>query len=135
MLVAPLGANSLAKFAHGQCDTLIVRSRSLSANTRGHSHFIPISNKYGKTCVVRAWDFAQPLLLAPAMNTLMWEHVFTAQQLDIMRTLGASVIPPISKTLMCGDAGVGAMASVDTLVERIRALDKQLRAPKGSIEC
>ncbi|XP_035299623.1 phosphopantothenoylcysteine decarboxylase isoform X5 [Cricetulus griseus] len=32
------------------------------------------------TCVIRAWDLSKPLLFCPAMNTAMWEHPLTAQQ-------------------------------------------------------
>jgi phosphopantothenoylcysteine decarboxylase len=96
MLIAPLSANTLAKMAHGQCDNLL-------------------------TCVARAWDFAHPLIVAPAMNTLMWTHPFTEQHLSTLRSLGVVVIPPISKVLACGDIGAGAMASVDEIVIAVRA--------------
>merc|ERR1712037_545508 len=46
-LVAPLSANSLAKAANGICDNLVL-------------------------CVLRAWDFSKPVVIAPAMNTAMW---------------------------------------------------------------
>src|SRR5262249_7581853 len=48
-VVAPLDANTLAKLACGLADNCL-------------------------TCVWRAWDAARPVVLAPAMNTLMWEH-------------------------------------------------------------
>ena len=53
-LIAPLDANTLAKMANGLCDNLL-------------------------TCVVRAWDVARPIVIAPAMNTVMWEHPSTAR--------------------------------------------------------
>lgn len=96
MLIAPLSANTLAKMAHGQCDNLL-------------------------TCVARAWDFAHPLIVAPAMNTLMWTHPFTEQHLSTLRSLGVVIIPPISKVLACGDIGAGAMASVDEIVSVVKA--------------
>jgi len=95
MVIAPLSANTLAKISNGLCDNLL-------------------------TCIVRAWDFHRPLLLAPAMNTLMWEHPFTSKQLDIMKSLGAQIIDPVSKLLMCNDKGNGALADVNTIVERVR---------------
>jgi len=58
-----------------------------------------------KTCVARAWDFSKPFLVAPAMNTMMWDHPFTARHLDVLRELGIVVIPPISKSLACKDVG------------------------------
>ena len=96
MLIAPLDANTLAKMAVGLCDNLL-------SNT------------------VRAWDLkkSKPLLFAPAMNTAMYEHPLTRQQLDTLTTtFGYVEIPCIEKTLMCGQTGIGAMASVDTIIEQ-----------------
>jgi len=59
-----------------------------------------------QTCVVRAWDLSQPLLFAPAMNTFMWEHPLTAQQVDVLKGFGYHEIPCISKKLACGDTGM-----------------------------
>jgi len=85
MIIAPLSANTLAKIANGLCDNLL-------------------------TCIVRAWDFKKPLLLAPAMNTYMWKNPLTKKQLEICVDLGFTIVPPISKKLACGDVGEGAMA-------------------------
>ena len=73
-IIAPLSANTLAKLSNGIADNLL-------------------------TSVMRAWDFTKPCLIAPAMNTAMWEHPATNQQLTILRTWGYTIIPPISKTL------------------------------------
>jgi phosphopantothenoylcysteine decarboxylase len=87
MVVAPLSANTLAKLANGLCDNLL-------------------------TCVLRAWDLRRPVFVAPAMNTLMWTHPFTSRHLQVLTAdLGFHVIQPISKTLMCGQTGVGALAA------------------------
>ena len=114
VLVAPLSANTLAKLANGLCDNLL-------------------------TCVVRAWDFRDEekrMLLAPAMNTFMWESPFTRKHLDTLVELGqigergggggtssptstVTVIEPVEKTLACGDVGNGAMASVDSIVAAV----------------
>ena len=56
LVVAPLDANTLAKLALGTCDNCL-------------------------TCVYRAWDRTRPIVLAPAMNTLMWDHPATARHL------------------------------------------------------
>ncbi|CAL8465391.1 g4927 [Coccomyxa elongata] len=106
LIIAPLSANTLAKIAQGFCDNLL-------------------------TCVVRAWDFGKPLLVAPAMNTFMWDSPFTSSHLGTLYELGATVIPPVSKTLACGDVGNGAMASPDVIAEAAisaasRYLAKQL---------
>jgi phosphopantothenoylcysteine decarboxylase len=109
--VAPLDANTLAKFAIGLCDNCL-------------------------TCVWRAWDVAKPVVLAPAMNTLMWQHPLTRRHLRaIAADAGAGHIPnhlddaqlitqindrsktlrvvsPVVKQLACGDVGPGGLADV-----------------------
>jgi phosphopantothenoylcysteine decarboxylase len=67
LLVAPMSANTLAKFANGLCDDTL-------------------------TCVARAWDYnnkvddMKPLILAPAMNTAMWEHPVTQQHIQTIQS-------------------------------------------------
>ncbi|MGE3803685.1 MAG: flavoprotein [Gemmataceae bacterium] len=115
LLVAPLDANTLAKLAGGLCDNCL-------------------------TCVWRAWDPARPVVLAPAMNTLMWQHPLTGQHLRqlagprqaeiparfdqdgvvdwLNQHLNAlRVVPPQSKRLACGDIGMGALAELERIVE------------------
>jgi len=98
-LIAPLDANTLAKFAAGLCDNCL-------------------------TCVWRAWDMTKPVAVAPAMNTHMWEHPATARDLktitDDCPTL--EVIQPIEKTLACGDVGLGGMAEVPELLDAVQTL-------------
>lgn len=104
MVIAPLSANTLAKIAHGLCDNLL-------------------------TCIVRAWDFNKPMLLAPAMNTFMWSSVLTKRHLGACEDLGGTVIPPISKELACGDVGQGAMAEPHTIAAECKQiLEKANRA-------
>jgi phosphopantothenoylcysteine decarboxylase len=118
LLIAPLDANTLAKLANGLCDNCL-------------------------TCVWRAWDPARPVLLAPAMNTFMWEHPLSARHLrQLALDSGAKgsadqvsveglpawvnahcprlrLIAPVSKELACGDVGIGAMAAVDMIVHAV----------------
>lgn len=103
MIIAPLSANSLAKMAAGLCDNLL-------------------------TCVVRAWDFKLPLLVAPAMNTQMWDSPFTAQHLEVIQGLGVEVIPPQVKRLACGDSGMGAMAAVELITSQARQAVSKLKS-------
>ncbi len=102
LLIAPLSANTLGKLAGGLCDNLL-------------------------TCVFRAWDFKKPVVIAPAMNTHMWESPFTRIHLRTLEGLSALglklvVIDPIAKTLACADVGIGAMAEVDTIVSSVNTL-------------
>jgi phosphopantothenoylcysteine decarboxylase len=119
-VIAPLDANTLAKLATGLSDNCL-------------------------TCVWRAWHPGKPVVLAPAMNTLMWDHPFTRKHLRSLaadfgagempadlgeeelvyeineRARGLRIVGPISKQLSCGDVGVGAMAEVPEVVAAIRA--------------
>lgn len=56
------------------------------------------------------------------MNTRMWEHPITSQQIATLIQWGHVEIPPISKKLICGDTGVGAMAEVETIVMKIKGI-------------
>ena len=99
LLVAPLDANTLAKFALGLSDNCL-------------------------TCVYRAWDRARPIILAPAMNTLMWEHPATDRHLtQIKADMGGAltVVPPQVKTLACDDIGIGAMADRSAIAHAVAA--------------
>ena len=97
-VIAPCSANTLAKIANGICDNLL-------------------------TCVCRAWDFNKQLIIAPSMNTLMWEHPATKDHIAKITEWGIDVIPPIEKTLFCGDTGIGALANIDDIIKSIRKKD------------
>lgn len=58
-----------------------------------------------QTCVIRAWDLRKPLLFCPAMNTAMWEHPITSQQVGQLKGFGYVEIPCVAKKLVCGDQG------------------------------
>ncbi|XP_066557770.1 phosphopantothenoylcysteine decarboxylase isoform X2 [Amia ocellicauda] len=95
LVIAPLDANTLGKIATGICDNLL-------------------------TCVVRAWDLRRPLLFCPAMNTAMWEHPITARQVKVLKEFGYVEVPCISKRLVCGDEGKGAMAEPSTITDMVK---------------
>lgn len=96
-LIAPLDANSLGKISSGICDNLL-------------------------TCTVRAWDMSKSLLFCPAMNTKMYIHPLTANQISTLISWGYREIPVTEKVLICGDAGAGAMAEVSTIVDTVESL-------------
>jgi phosphopantothenoylcysteine decarboxylase len=121
LIVAPLDAQTLAKLALGLCDNLL-------------------------TCVYRAWEPDRPILLAPAMNTRMWEHPATRRHLaQLLADHGGAREPPgvdadalcqaindtcprlriavpQVKQLACGDEGMGGMASLETIAAQARSL-------------
>jgi phosphopantothenoylcysteine decarboxylase len=117
-LIAPIDANTLAKLALGLADNCL-------------------------TCVWRAWDTTRPAVLAPAMNTLMWQHPATARHLrqiaadagltglpqsaaaeDVVAAINAAagalrVVAPESRELACGDVGMGALATPERIVNMV----------------
>lgn len=119
LVVAPLDANTLGKFALGLCDNFL-------------------------TCVYRAWNFQNPIILAPAMNTRMWEHPATRRHLETLlldhgdgahpedwrieevaavfaaHAPRVIMVPPQCKRLACGDLGVGAMGELVSIAEAVR---------------
>lgn len=93
--VVPATANILAKAAHGLADDLL--STTLLA-------------------------LRCPLLVAPAMNTLMWEHPATQANLRTLASRGVEIVPPASGELACGDVGSGKLADVAEIAQRIEEL-------------
>ena len=56
------------------------------------------------------------MIVAPAMNTLMWEQKITQDHTAVLKRRGIRIIEPVVKRLACGDHGKGAMASVSEIV-------------------
>ena len=96
LVIAPLSANTLAKLAHGMCDNLL-------------------------TSVVRAWDRTKPIVIAPAMNTHMWDHPATTEHLAALQRWypHLTIVDPVAKRLACGDDGLGALAPIDAIVAAV----------------
>jgi phosphopantothenoylcysteine decarboxylase / phosphopantothenate---cysteine ligase len=63
-----------------------------------------------------------PLLVAPAMETRMWEHPATAANLATLRARGAAVVGPLAGRLASGEEGMGRMAEPAEIVEACAAL-------------
>jgi phosphopantothenoylcysteine decarboxylase / phosphopantothenate---cysteine ligase len=102
LLVAPATANIIGKFAGGIADDFLT---SLYLATRA------------------------PVILAPAMNTNMWEHPAVIRNLEVLRTRGVHVVEPGEGFLACGWTGKGRLAepadvvrAVDTLLRPARTL-------------
>ena len=63
-----------------------------------------------------------PLLVAPAMNTRMWEHPATQANHELLRARGVEIVGPASGDLAEGEVGVGRMAEPEEIVERAEAI-------------
>lgn len=87
-LIAPCTANTLSKIHNRLADNLLTN------------------------CVL-AYSESKPLLIAPAMNTVMYENMQHCWGVSY-RTF--RIIAPQEKTLYCGDTGLGAMANIEDIV-------------------
>ena len=93
MIIAPATANTLAKMANGIADNLLT------------SMFLA----FGKTVVV-----------APAMNTNMWENPATQRNVVLLRDRGVFVVEPGAGELACGEYGSGRMAEPNSIVAEVK---------------
>jgi len=64
---------------------------------------------------------AAPLLLAPAMETAMWEHPATQANVRLLSERGARLVGPLAGRLASGREGVGRMAEPAAIVEAVAA--------------
>ena len=89
LLVAPATANIIAKFANGVADDFLT-STYLASNA--------------------------PVLVAPAMNTTMWNHPATQRYLSRLRADGVRVIEPDAGEMACGTVGPGRLSEPERIV-------------------
>ena len=68
------------------------------------------------TTTALAWH-PKPLILAPAMNTAMWNHPATQANLATLKARGAVVLDPSSGLLACGDVGEGKLVDPAVIAE------------------
>lgn len=64
-------------------------------------------------------DSSKPYLLAPAMNTNMYNHPATVESLEKLRNWGVHILPTVSGYLACGDEGAGKMLEPDKILSAI----------------
>ncbi len=58
-----------------------------------------------------------PVLIAPAMNTGMWENAAVQQNVKTLQARGVEFVMPVSGHLACGDSGTGKMEDVEIIAE------------------
>lgn len=105
-LIAPASANVIAKVAHGLADDMLTTT------------FLACQ------C---------PKLIAPAMNTRMFQNPILQDNLEICRKYGMEVIQPAEGYLACGDTGAGKMPEPEELFDYIvkaAAYEKDLAEKK-----
>jgi phosphopantothenoylcysteine decarboxylase/phosphopantothenate--cysteine ligase len=104
LVVAPTTANLLAKFAHGLADDFL-------------------STLY--------LAFTGPVILAPSMNTNMWQHAATQSNLETLTKRGHRFVEPDSGYLACGMVGPGRLAEPERIAGAVLEALNPLRDLEG----
>ncbi len=94
LVVAPATADLLARFAHG------------------------LANDFLTTMYLAT---PAPVLVAPAMNSLMWQHPATQANVEILRQRGVRIVEPDAGQLACGMVGPGRMAEPEQIANAVLA--------------
>ncbi|MEW6703086.1 MAG: bifunctional phosphopantothenoylcysteine decarboxylase/phosphopantothenate--cysteine ligase CoaBC [Bacteroidota bacterium] len=94
VIVCPASANTINKLANGIADNLL-------------------------TSLFLAHDWTKPYLIAPAMNTLMYQHPATQSSFKKLEEWGVKILPTTEGYLACGDVGKGKLLEPDEIYERI----------------
>jgi phosphopantothenoylcysteine decarboxylase/phosphopantothenate--cysteine ligase len=103
-VIAPASANTISKIGNGICDNLLTTI---------------------------ACAFSKKIIIAPAMNTNMWNNVFVQENLTKLKKNGCFVINPESGFLACGTNGVGRMAEVEDIYNFTVEIFSQSQKLKG----
>jgi phosphopantothenoylcysteine decarboxylase/phosphopantothenate--cysteine ligase len=103
LIVAPATANIIAKFANGVADDFL-------------------SSTY-LACYA-------PVLIAPAMNTTMWEHPATQRNLERLRADGVHIMQPDAGEMACGTIGPGRLSEPERIVAAALEILKGSRTEK-----
>jgi len=94
-VIAPATANIIAKFANGVADDFLT-STYLAATA--------------------------PVLIAPAMNTSMWEHPATQRNIERLRQDGVRIVEPDAGEMACGTIGPGRLSEPERIVAAALAI-------------
>jgi len=93
LLIAPATANVIAKMANGIADDAL-------------------------TCIALALNPKAKILIAPAMNGMMWQHPATRENVKTLKSRGVEFIGPDEGLLSCGYEGIGRLWPVEKIAER-----------------
>ena len=97
IVIAPASATTLAKIAHGFADNML-------------------------SAVVLARRRNTPVIIAPAMNTAMYENEITQENIATLQKRGFTFVEPRESLLACGELGKGALAEVEVIVNTIEKI-------------
>lgn len=102
VVVAPATANIIGKLSNGICDDLL------------------------STTLCACWS--KPMIIAPAMNTNMWENPAVQRNIKTIKQMGFVLIGPATGRLACGDEGIGRMSEPQDIIKEIEKISSQLDA-------
>ena len=103
-VITPATANTISKMANGICDNLLLST---------------------------ACAFKKPMIIAPAMNTGMWENNFVQENITKLALKGCHILNPQSGFLACGSNGVGRMVEVEDIFDKTVEIFSQKLILKG----
>ena len=93
-VVAPTSANTISKFTHGISDNLLCSIFCAYISTK------------------------KPILIAPAMNTNMWNNPFIQENIKKLKTQDIDFINPENGFLACKTNGTGRLANIEIIFEK-----------------
>ena len=95
LLIVPATANCLAKFANGIADDFLTSTYRAST---------------------------APVMVAPAMNTTMWENPSTQRNIELLKSDGVRFVEPVQGELACKTVGTGKLEDVENIVSQALSL-------------
>jgi phosphopantothenoylcysteine decarboxylase/phosphopantothenate--cysteine ligase len=104
ILIAPATANTMAKLTTGISDDIL----------------------YDLVLATRA-----PILIAPAMNSNMWEHATVQRNRKVLETMNYHFVEPEFGELACGHIGQGRLAEIDTIINAAEGLIGTAKKPQS----
>ncbi|HYJ92087.1 MAG TPA: flavoprotein, partial [Pyrinomonadaceae bacterium] len=107
LLIVPATANIIAKFANGVSDDFLTSTYLAST---------------------------APVLIAPAMNTTMWEQPATQRNIAQLKKDGVRFVEPVAGELACKTVGTGKLEDVENIVRQALWLLEKERTRKGEKE-
>ena len=108
LLIVPATANIIAKFAGGIADDFLTSTYLAST---------------------------APVLIAPAMNTMMWNHAATQRNIEQLKKDGVHFVEPISGELACKTVGTGKLEDVENIAaQALEMLNSRFQIPGSKLK-
>lgn len=106
MVIAPVTANTISKIATGICDNLLTSI----------------------VCAIK-----KPVIIAPAMNTGMWENEIIQKNVETLKNLGYKILEPEDGFLACGISGKGRLCDLNLIFNETVKILNSVKQNRGKI--